>query len=562
MLSKDRPPSKFSEIWSTLFSRTSFQPVAKRLVFFTVGISTCFAFLISIMQILFDYQTEFQDIEESIHHLDQVSIKSLGTAIWYLDQVQIETILDGIRELPNVQQVVLSSKSLEGDVVKGELSARERIDKHFDVFYVQEGHSRKVGKISIYVSLDELYYNLLVKFGFSLLGNIVKTLSVSFLLVLYIRRTVTKRLEALGNYASNVVLDRADQESKAPHDQDHIQGYQDEISHLYEQIFRMEERLVAGYRQLREQDIEYQERLESEVKRKTEELALHQRELVEASRKAGMAEVAVGFLHNIGNIMTSIFVSCETVAKMVEESEYSKRTQAFFDLMKKKVEQLQAYLSSEEGAQANEFWRALNRYEGEQRQQLLDLMNRILVGLKDIEEIIKLQMIFANAPDIKEDCYIDAMVEKAININRLELDKAGIECECYLDFIGPLVSVPAKITQILVNLILNSIQAIKIDNKHPRITIRSEIHGDDVHIICEDNGKGIAPENLIKIFSFGFTTKKTGSGFGLHSSSLMAQELGGNIEARSEGRGKGAQFIIILPIQGRKTSQKPQLAIS
>jgi two-component system NtrC family sensor kinase len=68
-----------------------------------------------------------------------------------------------------------------------------------------------------------------------------------------------------------------------------------------------------------------------------------------------------------------------------------------------------------------------------------------------------------------------------------------------------------------------------------------------VQIYATDNGVGIAPENLTRIFAFGFTTKKTGHGFGLHSSALAAKEMGGSLNAFSEGLGRGATFVLELP---------------
>jgi signal transduction histidine kinase len=63
-----------------------------------------------------------------------------------------------------------------------------------------------------------------------------------------------------------------------------------------------------------------------------------------------------------------------------------------------------------------------------------------------------------------------------------------------------------------------------------------------------DNGSGIAPDNLTRIFQHGFTTRKDGHGFGLHSCSLAAKRLGGTLQATSEGPGKGATFALDLPL--------------
>jgi signal transduction histidine kinase len=78
-----------------------------------------------------------------------------------------------------------------------------------------------------------------------------------------------------------------------------------------------------------------------------------------------------------------------------------------------------------------------------------------------------------------------------------------------------------------------------------RVSVSSQ---NQVRFEVTDNGMGIAAENLTRIFSYGFTTRKTGHGFGLHSGALAAKEMGGSLNASSAGPGKGATFTLELPI--------------
>jgi signal transduction histidine kinase len=64
-----------------------------------------------------------------------------------------------------------------------------------------------------------------------------------------------------------------------------------------------------------------------------------------------------------------------------------------------------------------------------------------------------------------------------------------------------------------------------------------------------DNGVGIPAENLTRIIAHGFTTRKNGHGFGLHCGALAAREMGGALTAQSEGPGRGATFVLELPLQ-------------
>ena len=81
-----------------------------------------------------------------------------------------------------------------------------------------------------------------------------------------------------------------------------------------------------------------------------------------------------------------------------------------------------------------------------------------------------------------------------------------------------------------------------------------------VQVSVTDNGIGIAGENLTRIFSHGFTTKRDGHGFGLHSGALAAREMGGSLTAHSDGPGKGASFTLELPISKEAEQAKPKLA--
>jgi C4-dicarboxylate-specific signal transduction histidine kinase len=112
-----------------------------------------------------------------------------------------------------------------------------------------------------------------------------------------------------------------------------------------------------------------------------------------------------------------------------------------------------------------------------------------------------------------------------------------------------------KVLQILVNLMRNAKYACE-ESGHPQkqMIVRVTAVGDRVRIAIIDNGVGIPPENLTRIFGHGFTTRKDGHGFGLHTGALAAKELGGSLTAYSEGPGRGARFVLELPADTRPVS--------
>jgi signal transduction histidine kinase len=107
-----------------------------------------------------------------------------------------------------------------------------------------------------------------------------------------------------------------------------------------------------------------------------------------------------------------------------------------------------------------------------------------------------------------------------------------------------------KLLQILVNLLQNARNACEDGGRPDKtITVRIRRSGEDKVIIAvADNGVGIAAENLTRIFAHGFSTRKDGHGFGLHSAALAARQMGGALAAQSAGPGQGATFVLELPL--------------
>jgi signal transduction histidine kinase len=95
-----------------------------------------------------------------------------------------------------------------------------------------------------------------------------------------------------------------------------------------------------------------------------------------------------------------------------------------------------------------------------------------------------------------------------------------------------------------------------------QVIVRVAVGEEKVEIAVIDNGTGIAPENMTRIFAHGFTTRKNGHGFGLHSGALAARELGGSLSVQSDGLGHGAMFILVLPRKSPFTPASPSLALT
>ena len=166
-----------------------------------------------------------------------------------------------------------------------------------------------------------------------------------------------------------------------------------------------------------------------------------------------------------------------------------------------------------------------------------------------------MQQSYARISGVKEIINLNELVEDGLRMNEDALHHHQVEVIREFEDV-PLVNVDKHpILQILLNLFRNAKHACdesRRDDKQIKVRVAK---GDGrVKISVTDNGVGIAPENLTRIFNHGFTTRRNGHGFGLHSGALAAKEMGGSLTAHSDGPGQGATFTLELPVQAESAT--------
>ena len=173
--------------------------------------------------------------------------------------------------------------------------------------------------------------------------------------------------------------------------------------------------------------------------------------------------------------------------------------------------------------------------------------------INHVKNIVAMQQPLSGLSNINEKVLLSDLIETAIQMCRNFFKNKNIQIKMELQDNPTFMTDKSKLLQILVNLIKNSSDALSaetIQNQDKIITIKAKKHPSNkwIDIIVEDNGVGILPQHLAKIFSLGFTTKPEGHGFGLHVSALSANEMKGKLQAKSKGQGRGAEFILTLPL--------------
>jgi signal transduction histidine kinase len=277
--------------------------------------------------------------------------------------------------------------------------------------------------------------------------------------------------------------------------------------------------------------------------------AVH-KQLLETSRLAGMAEVATNVLHNIGNVLNSVNVSATLVLDNTKKSKLPWLAKTV-SLLEEHHADLGAFLTTDaKGRQLPAFISQLAGQLAREQEETLSELEQLRLNIEHIKEVVAMQQSYAKISGVTETIQLSALVEDALRMNIGALDRHQIELvRDYHDL--PLITVERhKILQILVNLIRNAKYACDdLGRKDKKITIQLSANHNGVQCDIADNGIGIPPENLTRIFDHGFTTRKGGHGFGLHSGALTARELGGSLTVRSDGLGQGATFTLNLPLQ-------------
>ena len=283
------------------------------------------------------------------------------------------------------------------------------------------------------------------------------------------------------------------------------------------------------------------------------EMARLNTQLMDASRKAGMAEVATNVLHNVGNVLNSVNVSQTLIRERLRKSEVG-NVRRIAKLLADHAGDLGKYLAEDPtGKKVGGYLTMLGDWLAEEQEGALAELELLGRNVEHIKEVVTLQQGFTGAGGVHETLQITRLVEVALQIEATELAQYGIAIIREYDE-APAVSLDKhKVMQILVNLISNARQAVVEGRREERrIELRVTSGGEAMTVSVKDNGIGIAQETLTRIFGHGFTTKKTGHGYGLHSSALAAKEMGGELRVESEGLGRGATFTLEIPMVRRE----------
>ncbi|MEJ1169624.1 PAS domain-containing protein [Variovorax sp. CCNWLW235] len=289
----------------------------------------------------------------------------------------------------------------------------------------------------------------------------------------------------------------------------------------------------------------------SDLKEAERQIAEVHKQLVEASHLAGMARIATNVLHNVGNVLNSVNVSAALILSRVRASKVAGLARAV-QLLDEHADDLGAFLASDpKGKMIPGYLRQLASALVTEQNDAIKELAVLSKNVEHIKEIIAAQQAHAGASRLLEKVQIRGLVEDALRINEEALKRRQMVIDKEIASVPELMLDHGRILQILVNLISNAEQAMDgVTDREPRLTVRVNLTpAQRLRICVADNGVGIETQALTQVFVHGFTTKKTGHGFGLHSAVIAAHEMGGTLTAHSDGPGTGAAFTLELPVE-------------
>ena len=534
--------------------------------------SSCAALLVACLAFVANDIRSYREVMlKDLSTRGQIIGNNSTAALSFGDPKPVEEIMDALSADPNLvaacvfdsdRKVFAQYPRAAGKIPFPERGAAQGAwftSGHLNVFRPIVLNDKTIGSVFLRSDLKELHVR--VRNNAAIMAFVMlAAIAVAFLLSARLQRFVSDPLTQLAGVAMRVAHDKdfSLRASKASNDElgDLVECFNEMLAQIQERDAALRRSQDDLERRVEERTGELRatnELLNNEIetrKRSQEELEATQQRLMETSRQAGMAEVATGVLHNVGNVLNSVNVSTTVIQDRMLKSKLSSLVNTA-DLLRAHADGLAAFLSEDpRGKLVPGFIIKLASYLTAEQEQTIRELAVLARNIEHIKEIVMMQQSYAKMSGVAEILSPAQLVEDALRMNEAALARHNVKVVREYGDVPPVSIDKHKALQILVNLIRNAKYALDhctVDEK--QLTIRvAAASMDKVLIVIQDNGVGIAQENLVKIFQHGFTTKRDGHGFGLHSGALAAKEMGGSLSVHSDGTGKGAQFMLELPI--------------
>ncbi len=324
-------------------------------------------------------------------------------------------------------------------------------------------------------------------------------------------------------------------------------AYRYRVRSITERNKRLEREVEERTAELDEKNTELAEKNEH-LEELLQELKETRDELVEKAHKAGMADIASGVLHNVGNILNSVNTSASLISDTVRQSKLEGLSQAN-TILREHIDNLEHFIAEHpKGKKLIQYYLKLEEPLKKEQDKVLKQSKRLINKIELINDAIAAQQSYVGTSMEADETSLSGMIDNALALQAGSIEKHGLTIEKDLGSTDTIMTQRSKLIHVLVNIFKNAKEAMSgVPPEQKNITIKTWQDEDSVYLSISDNGVGIRKEHMDKIFTQGFTTKESGHGFGLHSSANYMSEMGGDLAVESEGEGMGTTFILTFP---------------
>ena len=524
--------------------------IANRLVFHILLISSAVTLLATATQLYLYYHSDMDQLQSQMDQVDASFVRSITDDVWNIDFEQVQVHLNGILKLPDIEYVRVDPTDFD-PIEAGSPPSGQQVVRKVPLYFERDGKRTYLGELTVAASLSGVYQRLYRKVLIVLVTQAIKTFLVSAFMLFIFNQIIIRHLEkiaakarqfSLENPIEELVLDR---KRRSNHD---------ELEHVVTAFNQMQHALLVSYTQLLETNRElsdHKQNLENLVNERTSELRQAQQTLIQNAHQAGMAEIAIGVLHHIGNTLNSLNISAHVINETLKKSRIDRLGRANL-LLETHKDDLAAFITQDpRGKKLLLYYLEIGKHLTRQHELLESEAEKLETFIKNIKDTIFSQQEYAHISSMTQSVDIAELLKEVIRLEQLSLAEAKIEVLLDLQPTPRIYAPVNKVRFVLQQLLKNARDAINQSQRSEPGTIRCQVEpaasGEGIVLRICDNGIGIKQHEIIDIFRSGYTTKEGSHGFGLHVCANIATEMGGSLSASSHGEQKGASFTLSLP---------------
>jgi two-component system NtrC family sensor kinase len=543
-------------------------PIARKLMLISMLTSVAALLLACVAFLTYEQVAFRRETTRNLSITAQMAGFNCAAALTFNDVGSAEQTLKALGAQPHIVGAciygadgkVFATFSREGHTLANWPSARDGGEKFEDdslmLFRPIDNAGERIGIIFIQSDLGEMR-DRLRQYILIAASVLAASILIAWLIAARLQRFISEPVSQLLGVANRVATERNYGLRAAKRGNDELGRLIDGFNDMLGEIQRRDADLQSARDDLEKRVDERTEALRLEVREREK---LH-RQLLQTSRQAGMAEVATGVLHNVGNVLNSVNVSATLVADKLRHSKVANLSR-ICQMMRDHESDLAGFLTGDpKGQIVVPYLTTLAEGLSAERVAATAELEGLQKNIEHIKDIVAMQQNYAKTSGVAETVSIPDLVEDALRMNAGSLARHDVDVA--RDYQArPVITVEKhKVLQVLVNLVRNAKYACDESGRVDKLlTIRTTADAHGVSIAVIDNGVGIPQENLTRIFAHGFTTRAEGHGFGLHSGALSAKELGGTLTGHSAGLGKGATFILELPYKSEAVTYEESLS--